>query len=204
MPSPRDRRDAFVRAAGLRDLGALVRLYRSQLADGTPVRLDPFPFDRPRLVLLLFALLAIQPGVGVLRRIAPGWATWVIVAGPNAARPPVGVGFVHQVRGPDGRWIGRTGLLVGAPHQRQGWGTAIKIAQLRLCRAQGIPRIQAFLSPENAGSARVNRGVGLAIRSPGPGDPSRDRPYLIAEGDVDAVLRALDATASPADSVPPG
>jgi|GEM_PF-2615367 len=183
-----------VRLAGLRDVGALVRLYRTQLDE--PRRwVTPFPFDRPRLTIVFTGLILARPVLGLVRRIRPGWAHWVLVA--ESSGVVVGVGFVHLARANDRRWIGRTGLLVAPPERGKGWGTRLKRAQILLCDRERIERIQAYLQGGNAASRRVNERLGLQIRPSGPDDPVRPvGPYLIAEGDVRRLAAALEEGAA--------
>jgi GNAT superfamily N-acetyltransferase len=151
-----------VRSARWRDVPEMSRLYRGQNAVDRR-NFHPLPFGRPRLGLLLRALITAAP---VTRRTV-AWlprATALLVTGRAAGGGPVvGIGLMRFRRAADGVLVVETGYLVDSNLRQRGFGRAIKVALLEEARKLGARRAETIILRTNVPSLRLNQSLGFEL-----------------------------------------
>lgn len=161
---PVDRAEIRAGPARWHDLRPIARLYQAQ--DPASRRLyHPFPFDRPRLGVLLAAIVVLQRARRRTVHRFPSLAPMLWVAGTSPAAPLLGFGTATFHRAPDGVLVVRTGLFVAPYARRRGVGRLLKETLLREAAGLGARRAEALIVAANEPSSELNRRLGFRFRA---------------------------------------
>jgi RimJ/RimL family protein N-acetyltransferase len=186
------RRRITVRPARFRDLGGLVHLYRSQSERSRRFH-HPYPFDRPRLAMVLFGMLVAQSFARQLLRWAPNWTFLLFVACPEGTQIVIGYGSIRMVSSRERPVWARFGYLVSEEARAQGIGAQLAVALYRSTLALGVRFGGGTIQRDNLASRKVVERYGFRMtpteevdrRAPGV-------PSLVGIEDLEEVLAHLD------------
>ncbi len=178
------------RAARLRDVPALVRLYRGISAEARRFH-HPYPRDRLRLVPLFLWMVGTRRWARRLLRRVPNLTFLVFVAVPETIAAPCAYATIRFVARPGQPVWGRFGYLVADGHRGRGIGTALAIEMYRSCLELGVRRGGGTVLGDNAASRTIVERFGFHMVP--SAEPDRRAPGGVAtlEGieDLDEVLR---------------
>lgn len=151
-----------VRPARLRDIGALIRMYRGQSAESRQLY-HPFPYDRPRLTLIFLYMVVTRPFLRTLLRLTRRRTLVLLVATVGDDPTPVGYGnvaFVDRDFGVKAIF----GYLVEERSRGLGVGTRLHEVMIEAAIALGVRRGGGMVVSENASNLRVLEKLGFKMR----------------------------------------
>jgi GNAT superfamily N-acetyltransferase len=171
------------------DLREVVRAYLDQPPDSRALY-HPLPFDRIRLVPLLYAIVAVRPLARFLARRVPRAAVMLYTARSTSSGLLSGFGTVRFRRASDGVLVVETGYYVLPEERRKGLGRLLKSEMIEEARSLGAGRAQALILPGNLPSVRLNESLGFRIHPTETRDRhAPDQHLLLAETDLSTPLR---------------
>ncbi len=177
-----------LRRARLRDVRALVQIYRGQSPQARSFY-HPFPFDPVRLVPIFLWMVGTTPYVRFWLRHLPSRAAYVVVVtGPDDDRP-IGYGTVRFVVEPGQAAWAKFGYLVSEGRRGQGIGSLLAVTQVRCARGLGLRRGGGYVLRGNSASAGVVEKFGYPLSET---SPDRHTPpgtvNLISIGNLDEMI----------------
>lgn len=146
----------------MRDIPEIMRIYRGQ-SDESKRFHHPYPFDRPRLAVLLLYIVVVQRIVRALIPRTPNLAFVLLVAFLPPSTQLVGYASIRFVRrGAEPVW-GRFGFLVSEPFRGRGVASALAVVLYESCLELGVPRGGGTIQAENIASQRVVERYGFHL-----------------------------------------
>jgi RimJ/RimL family protein N-acetyltransferase len=191
---PVQRPPIVVRPARLRDVGAIVNLYRSQ-DEASRELYHPFPFDWPRATAIFGFFAASRPFLPRLLRRIPRRAVVLLVACRTGERRPIAYGMVAFTPTPDGGRRAIFGYHVAPSARGLGIGTWLHIDMIEAAVALGVRRGGGMVVSSNRSNLRVLEKIGFTITESDVVDSEvPNAKNYVTDGDLAEIARQWRAT----------
>jgi RimJ/RimL family protein N-acetyltransferase len=187
-PPRRPKLQVSIRRARLRDLPALVRLYRHR-SEESKQTYHPFPFSRGRLTAIYLWMIIVQHWMRYFIVRFPRLAATLLVAERPDRPGPIGYGTIRLMSGKGEEPIARFGYMVSDECQGQGVGSQLTEAMVLTAKGFGIRKGGGTVLQTNVASARLIANWGWRLKE---GEADRGAPEqvnLVTVADLDDILR---------------